>query len=354
MAYVPGRSIEEIQREYGVTDVLKLGSNESATGPSPRAVAAFAGAGDNLRRYPGVEVGDLRAQLGEASGLGAENVVVGNGSADVLGMMARALLAPGDEVIVPLPAFGMYALSAADAGATVVEVPHRDYALDLDGVLAALTPRTRIAYVANPNNPTGAVIAYEVLRAFADRLPASVLLVLDEAYGEFVTDDAVRPGDALVREGRRVLVLRTFSKIHGLAGARVGYGLGPADVIAAVLAQVGPFRSPVAGLLAASAALADVEWVAAARASNAEGRELLTAGMRAHGWRVLQSQANHVLAVDLDAADVISEALARVGVIVRPTSSSFALPRGLRVTVGTVDECRRFLAALDAVLGDGL
>jgi len=351
VTYVAGKSSEQLRRERGLERIVKLGSNENPLGPSSKAVAAVQEAARDMHRYPDVELGDLRAALAAHLGFDPSRVVVGNGSCDILMILARTMLRPGDEVVISHPAFLMYEISARLAGAESVFVGARDYAYDLDAMAGAVGERTRIVYVTNPNNPTGLALDRDDLTRFLDRIPASVLVVLDEAYHEFVDSPEAADGRALVSEGRNVLVTRSFSKIYGLAGMRIGYGFGAPELIARLAAGQPPFNTGRQALIAARAALGDQEHVERSRQVNAEGRAYLTEKLSALGLRVLPSQSNHVLIVGLDDAAAIDDGLQARGVIVRPTEASFGLAGCIRVTIGTRDENETLVQALAEVLG---
>ena len=232
--YEPGKPVEEVQRELGLERVVKLASNEGPYPPFPAAVEAIERATHDLNRYPDGGVYALRAALAERHGVAFEEVVVGGGADGVIDLLSQATLEPGDEIVTGWPSFPSYVLDAAKLGAVAVKVPLRDHTYDLDGLLAAIGPRTKLVYVCHPNNPTGTSNRRDELAAFLDRVPEHVLAVLDQAYFEYIDDPDYADGIAEhFNRGRRVVVLRTFSKIYGLAGLRVGYGIAPRDVVEA-------------------------------------------------------------------------------------------------------------------------
>jgi histidinol-phosphate aminotransferase len=350
MTYVAGKSAEQLQRERGLERIVKLGSNENPLGPSPKAIAALLESAATMHRYPDVELGDLRVALAERLDLDVQQLVVGNGSCDIFMILARCMLHPGDEVVISHPAFLMYEVSARAAGAECTFVEPRDYAYDLDAIADAVGERTRIVYVTNPNNPTGLAVGGADLTRFLDRLPASVLVVLDEAYREYVDSPDAPKGRDFVSEGRNLMVTRSFSKIYGLAGMRVGYGIGRPELISLIASHQPPFHTGRLALVAARAALADQEYVEQCRQLNAEGRRYLAEQLSRLGLHVLPSQSNHVLIVGLDDTPAVDDGLQARGVIVRPTDKSFGLPGCIRVTIGTRDENETFVRALTEVL----
>jgi histidinol-phosphate aminotransferase len=348
--YIPGKPIEEVERELGITGSVKLASNENPLGPSPRALEALGPALADLHRYPDGSGFRLTRALASHWDVPAECVVLGNGSNELLELVGRAFLLPGDEVVYARQAFVVYDMVAQVTGATKVAVPLADFAHDLDAMRAAITPRTKLVFLANPNNPTGAAVPPRALEAFLATVPEEVLVVLDEAYYEYVPE-ADRP-DALqfVRQGRYLLLLRTFSKIYGLAGLRIGYGLGTAPLIALLNRVREPFNTNSLAQVAAEAALGDAEHVQRSAALNEAGRRLLTEACREMGLGVVPSVANFLLVDVGRPGPAVAQALLARGVIVRPMGG-YGFGTHLRITVGTPAENERCLAALRAVLG---
>jgi histidinol-phosphate aminotransferase len=351
--YQPGRPVELVRRELGLTGpVVKLASNEGQYGPFPAALEAIARAAAEGNRYPDGGCHALRAAIAERHGLAFEQVVPGNGADAVLNYLALAMLEPGDEVAFCWPSFPVYPINAAKMGAVGVRAPLAGSAYDLDALAAAITPRTKIAYVTNPNNPTGGLVRREALTRFLDELPAHVLPVIDEAYTEYV-DDPDYP-DALqehLLQGRRVLVLRTFSKIYGLAGLRVGWGAMPADVASALGKVKNAFDVSQPAQDAAVASLGEDREIARRRDETRAGRERLTEGLLALGLDPLPAVANFV-AVRVGDGAAIASALERRGVIVRPLGG-FGDPESIRISVGLPDELELALRELGAVLAQG-
>jgi histidinol-phosphate aminotransferase len=342
--YEGGKPVEEVQRELGLERVVKLASNEGPYGPFPAALEALARAADELNRYPDGSAYRLRAGIAERHGVRLEEVVHGAGADGVLGYLAQASLDPGDEVVFGWPSFASYPLHALKMGAVPRPVPLRDHTYDLEALLTAVGPRTKIVYVCTPNNPTGTMTGRAELNAFLDAVPEHVLTVVDQAYFEYV-DEPDYP-DAIeehVKAGRRVLVLRTFSKIYGLAGLRVGYGVGHESIVGA-LAKVRPaFDVSLAAQEAALASLGDPDELARRRALNREGRAELERILRDAGLEPVGPAVANFLFVDTGAdGRVFFDALLRQGVIVRPMQG-FGAPTAVRITVGSPDE-HAFLA----------
>ncbi|HEX7128075.1 MAG TPA: histidinol-phosphate transaminase [Thermodesulfobacteriota bacterium] len=351
--YVPGKPIEEVERELGISDSVKLASNENPVGPSPLALAAAREALADVHRYPDDGGWALRQRLAAHFGLAADGIVVGAGSSELIRLAVGAYVGPGDEAVMAAPAFVVYKLAVTAAAGRPVEVPCRGLVHDLDAMLAAVTPRTRIVFVCNPNNPTGTVVTEPAFGRFVDRLPPDLLLVVDEAYIEFVDRSDVPDGLAYLRDGRPgrppVLVLRTFSKIYGLAGLRVGYGLTTPAVAADLNRVRPPFNVSRPALAAAEAALADRSHLETTRDVTLEGRRYLAEAIGRLGLEVVPSQANFLLVKTPVKGAALADALLGAGVIVRPVDG-YGLPDHVRISVGTRIENERCVAALAACL----
>jgi len=343
--YEPGKPIEEVARELGLdpAGIIKLASNENPFGPSPRALAAAQHALLHGELYPDGGCFALRQKLA-AKGLGADQFIVGNGSNEIIELLGHALLGPGDEVVMAAPAFVVYKLVTLVFGAKAVEVPLVNYRHDLAHLAAAITPRTKLVYVCSPNNPTGTANTQADLLAFARALPDHVVAVFDEAYAEFVPNAPdLRP---LIREGRKIVCLRTFSKIYGLAALRVGYGYATPDIVAVLNRVRQPFNVNAIAQAAAIAALDDREFTAMCARENRVGMAQLEKGFTARKLEWVPSVANFIL-VKVGAGAKMFDALQRRGVIVRPMQS-YGMPEWLRITVGTHAQNERLLAELDA------
>jgi histidinol-phosphate aminotransferase len=350
--YEPGKPADEVKRELGLERVVKLASNEGPFGPFPAALEALARSAPDLNRYPDGGFYALRRALAERHGVDPLNVAPGAGADGVVMCLSLACLEPGDEVVCGWPSFPSYVLDALKLGALVRQVPLVEFAYDLDGLLAAVTPRTKLVYLCNPNNPTGTMVGRAAVDDYFGRVPEHVLTVLDEAYFEYVEDPDYPDGiEEYLRAGARVLVLRTFSKIYGLAGLRVGYGVGPAEVAAAIRKVQNAFDVTQPAQEAALASLGDALEIERRRRSNREGRDELVRGLTALGLRLAPHPVGNFVYAEtvLDDARPLFEALLAEGVIVRPLGG-FGAPGALRISVGTLEECRLCLAALEGVL----
>jgi histidinol-phosphate aminotransferase len=348
--YEPGKPVEEVQRELGLDRVVKLASNEGPFPPLPAALEALARVAAELNRYPDGGAYRLRVALAERHGVALEQVSVGGGADGVIDCLSQAALDPGDDVVCGWPSFPSYVIDALKLGATATKVPLREHRYDLDAMLAAIGPRTKVAYVCHPNNPTGTINTRAELDAWFERVPGHVLTVLDQAYFEYVDDPDYPDGVDYLRAGANVLVLRTFSKIYGLAGLRVGYGIGPADVVTAIGKVRRAFDVTAPAQEAALASLGDPGEIARRAAVNAEGRARLEAILREHGLAPAPGAVGNFVYVEVaEDARPLFEALLREGVIVRPLGG-FGAPGALRVTVGTPEENAFFSAALGRVL----
>ena len=347
-AYEPGKPVEEVQRELGLDRVVKLASNEGPFPPFPAALEAMTRAARDLNRYPDGGAFRLRAALAERRGVAFEEVAVGSGADGVIDCVSQAFLDSGDEIVCGWPSFPSYVIDALKLGATPVRVPLADARYDLDALLAAITPRTKVVYVCHPNNPTGTMNTRDELDAYFERVPEHVLTVLDQAYFEYIDDPDYADGIDYFRQGHRVLVVRTFSKIYGLAGLRVGWGVGSRSVVAAIGKVRRAFDLNTQAQVAAVASLDDEAEVERRRRVNAEERQRVVRDPRAPRLRCAgPAVANFVYAESGEEdARPLFEALLRAGVIVRPLEG-FGAPSAIRVTVGSPEDN----AALDEALG---
>jgi histidinol-phosphate aminotransferase len=348
--YVPGKPIEEVEREYGVSDVAKLASNENALGPSPRALAAAREACAKVHLYPDGSAFHLKAALAAKLGVTADEIVVGNGSNELLELVVRTFVGEGEEVLTAAQSFVVYRLASQAHGRTCVEVPLREHRYDLPAMAERLSARTKVVFLANPDNPNGTYFGAAELERFLAAVPERALVVLDEAYVEFVTAGDF-PDGLQVRKGRpNVVVCRTFSKIHGLAGLRLGYAVASPEIASYLDRVRAPFNVNLVAQAAGLAALADEEHVARSRALVASELPFIADGLRALGAAPVPSQANFVFA-DFPGrpAPALFDALLRQGVVVRPMHG-YGFPTAQRITVGLRPENEKLLAALRKVL----
>lgn len=349
--YEPGKPIVELERELGVTDIVKLASNENPLGPSHKALHALRYM-DDLHLYPDGAGFALKAALSEKLGVAANQLTLGNGSNDVLELIARAYLQPGDEAVFSEYAFAVYPLVTLGCSAKPVQVSSNLYGHDLAAMAEAVTERTRVMFVANPNNPTGTWFNAHALDEFLSRVPERVIVVLDEAYFEYVEESHYPNGIDRLEKYPNLVVTRTFSKIHGLAGLRIGYGVSSPQ-IADVLNRVRqPFNVNTPAMLAAEAALADEDHLENSRSENTSGLVQIAEGLQALHLEQIPSVANFIAFDCGRDAMPIYEGLLKEGVIVRPLAG-YGMPNHLRVTVGTSRENERFLIALKKVMADG-
>ncbi len=329
----------------GVANVVKLSSNENPLGAAPAAVQAVTDSASALTLYPSTDHGGLRRAIAEVHGLDVDRIICGVGSDEVIAFLCQAYVGPGTEVVHTEHCFGMYRISTLAAGGTPVEVPERERVTDVDAILSACTDRTRLVFIANPNNPTGTMISGAEVARLADGLPEQALLVLDGAYVEYVEGFDGHAG--LVDSRQNVVMTRTFSKIYGLGGLRVGWGYAPAHVIDVLNRVRGPFNLSSTALLAAEAAVRDQEWVSYCRSENARWRAWLAEALAEVGVPSDSSCTNYLLARfrDADEAQACRDLLEQRGLLVRYTAS-FNLPSALRITVGDEAACRRVAEAV--------
>ena len=348
-AYQPGKPIEELTRELGLIDVIKLASNENPRGPGPRVRAAIEGTVRDISRYPDGSGYRLKRALSEHLGVGTDQVTLGNGSNDVLELAARVAISPGTQGVFDAHCFVVYPGAVIGAHGEPIAAPSRDWGHDLDAMRERITASTRIVFIANPNNPTGTWIDHDSLVGFLKALPQTVWVVLDEAYCEYIARSDYPDGVRLQTSFPNLIVTRTFSKIHGLAGLRIGYSVS-APEFADLLNRIRqPFNASSMALAAAEAALDDDGFVATSKAINDAGMEQITAGLDALGIDHIPSIGNFV-AMDCgrDAAPVYNALLTK-GVIVRPLAN-YDMPRHLRISIGLARENASFLAALREVI----
>jgi histidinol-phosphate aminotransferase len=348
--YVGGKPISELAREMGIAEdsIIKLASNENPLGTSPLALAAIARGAAELSRYPDGNGFDLKAALALRYGVDPAQIVLGNGSNDVLELVALSFLSPGVKAVYSQHAFIVYPLTTQARGAKGIEVPARDFGHDLAAMRAAIDADTRVVFVANPNNPTGTLHTPAAIKAFVESVPAGVIVVLDEAYNEYLPESAQANSADWIADHPNLVVTRTFSKAYGLAGLRVGYGLTSPSVADLMNRVRMPFNVNAVAQMAATAALQDTEFVQRSCALNRDGMLQLTAGFRKLGRNFIPSSGNFVSLHAGDAA-AVNLKLLRQGVIVRPIAN-YGMPEHLRITVGLPEENERLLAVLRSAL----
>lgn len=350
--YEPGKPIESVAREFGLDPlkIAKLASNENPFGASPLGMAAAERAIRSIHLYPDGGCYDLREKIAEVRGVSPEAVLIGNGSNEIIELLGHAFLRPGDEVVMGAQAFIVYKLVAKLFGATPVEVPMPGFCHDVDAMLAAVTERTRLLFVASPNNPTGMANAESDLIRLAEQLPEHVIFCLDEAYAEYL--EQAPDLRAAISAGRKVVCMRTFSKIYGLGGLRVGYAYGDPELIQLLQRVRQPFNVNSVAQAAATAALGDLKFLEKCRVENEAGRQFLCDGLTAMGFETHAGQANFVLS-RVGNGKMIFEQLQQRGIIIRPLAP-YGMPEYIRITIGTAAENAKLLAMLGELVESGV
>ncbi|MGM0593260.1 MAG: histidinol-phosphate transaminase [Pseudomonadota bacterium] len=352
--YQPGKPIEELEREYGVSNIIKLASNENPLGPSPKALAAMHDGLGDVWLYPDGNGFELKQKLAAKHGVGIERITLGNGSSDVLEFAVRVFVGPGDEVLFSEHSFALYPILTQAVGGKGVVAPAKAWGHDLVAMQARISERTRVIFIANPNNPTGTWLGEAELEAFIREVPEHILVVVDEAYFDYAIDPATGAADypdtsRWVERYPNLMVARTFSKSYGLAGVRVGYAISHPQVADLMNRVRPPFNVNSVALAAAAAALDDTEHLERSVRMNADGLKQLVAGFEPMGLEYIPSVGNFICVDVAREAGPVYEALLHEGVIVRPVAN-YGMPNHLRVTVGTAEENERFLTALGKVL----
>jgi histidinol-phosphate aminotransferase len=346
--YAPGKPIEEVEREFGIANSVKLASNENPLGPAPKALQAIGARLGELHLYPDGDCFYLKNRLAKKLGVAPEQLIFGNGSNEIIELAARTFMRAGDEAVMARQAFIVYQLLVQAVGGIARQVPLRDFTHDLEAISGAISPKTRMVFLANPNNPTGTIYRRAAWERFLDRLPEEVLVIADEAYFEYVCDpdypDSLRYHD----RGKAILTLRTFSKIYGLAALRIGYGVAAKEVIELMHRMRQPFNVNTVAQWAALAALEDEEHVARSLETNRRGMELLSSEFAKLGLSYVPSHGNFIL-VRVGNGNEVYQRLLKEGVIVRPMVA-YDFPEYVRVTVGTVEENCRFIEALRRII----
>ncbi|MEC8825339.1 MAG: histidinol-phosphate transaminase [Verrucomicrobiota bacterium] len=350
VAYDPGKPIEETARDLGLNleDIIKVASNENPLGPSPKAIVAMREAAEGVNIYPDGGGYKLRTAIAEKFGLQRENVILGNGSNEIIELIGHGFLNPGDNVIAAEHAFVVYRLMAKLFGADTIEVPDPGFVHDLDAMAAAITPQTKKVFIANPNNPTGTMVGQDEIERFMDKVPEHVMVIFDEAYYEFLHE----PPNTLryVKEGRNVVIMRTFSKIQGLAGLRIGYGLTSPEISEVLQKCRQPFNTNSIAQAGAIAGLTDDKHQQHTRDLNDEGLAYLQGAFEEMGLEYVPSSANFVL-VNVGDGDAVFDAMLKKGVIIR-AMRGYKLPDWVRISTGTREQNKRCIATLKEVLSE--
>ena len=349
--YIPGKPIEELERELGIKDSIKLASNENPIGPSPLALRAIidnltsSNRSNSLNRYPDGSGYYMKRVLSEKLSVGEDEIILGNGSNELIDIAVRTFLRPGYEAVMAHPSFIVYPMAVQAAGGKPVQIPLKKYTHDLDTMADAVTSNTRMLFIANPNNPTGTISKRDEFDRLMKRLPDGVLVVVDEAYCEYVTNPDYADSMKHFKDGRDILILRTFSKIYGLAGLRIGFGIARKDIILEMNKLRPPFNTNSLAQIAALWALKDDDHVKNTREINGKGKEYLYSELDSIGLEYVPTEANFIYILLRQDADIFYNKLLKHGIIVRPVG-----PKEIRVTIGLPEENKRFIEAIKAVM----
>jgi len=344
--YIPGKPIEELERELGIKNSVKLASNENPLGPSPAAVKAIknslsrSNSSSSLNRYPDGSGYYLKNALAKKHSVKPEEIILGNGSNELLDIAVRTYMTPGDEAVMAHPSFVVYSMAVQASGGKVVQVPLTDYRHNLDAMINAINPKTKMLFIANPNNPTGTMNTKEELDRLMNKIRDGVLVVMDEAYFEYVADTGYADSFKHFRDNRDILILRTFSKIYGLAGLRIGYGIARQDIISEMNKVRAPFNTNTIAQKAAIEALKDKGHIKKSQQINEKGKKYLYKELSSLGMRYIPTEANFIYMPVKDSMDIYNKLLLS-GVIVRPIG-----PAAIRVTIGLQEENKKFIKAL--------
>lgn len=351
--YVPGKPIEELERELGITNSIKLASNENPAGPSPKALEAIKGSFSDINRYPdgaGYYLKKVLAEKLSASESASElimedEIILGNGSNELLDIAARTYMQVSAEAVMAVPSFVVYSMAVQGVGGKSVQVPLKNYAHDLEAMADAITSRTKMVFIANPNNPTGTINSKYEFEKMMEKIPNNILVVLDEAYYEYVSDPDYADSMKYLRSEKNILILRTFSKIYGLAGLRIGYGIAKKEILNDMNRLREPFNTNTIAQRAALAALHDTEHVLYSRNVNEAGKKYLYNELASIGVKYVPTEANFIY-IPVEKAMAVYEGLMKMGVIIRPIG-----PNAIRVTIGLPEENHRFIEAFKTVIG---
>lgn len=346
--YIPGKPIEELERELGIKGSVKLASNENPAGPSPLAIKAIRNRSNSLNslnRYPDGNGYYLKAALAEKLSVSPEEIILGNGSNELLDIAVRTFLSPGDDAVMAHPSFVVYSMSVQAAGGNSIQVPLRDYKHDLDAMLQAVTPKTKMLFIANPNNPTGTMNTMLELDSLMGKIRDGILVVVDEAYYEYVTDKEYADSLKHFRNKKDMLILRTFSKLYGLAGLRIGYGIAQKDIVTEMNKIRAPFNTNSIAQKAAIEALKDKAHIRQSLKINSSGKKYLYKELLSLRIKYVPTEANFIYIIMDRDSRAVYEALLKQGVIVRPMG-----PKEIRVTIGLPGENKKFIKALKRVI----
>ena len=346
--YEPGKPIEEVQRELKLGDVVKMASNENPLGPSPFAVKAIKSGLDRLHFYPDGSGYYLRKKLSAFLNVGKDSIILGNGSDEIIQIIAETFLNEGEEVVIADPSFVIYQMAVRIMNGNCRLVKLKNYQYDMAAMAGAVGNKTKLIFIANPNNPTGTMVTEDEIESFLEKVPEEVIVIFDEAYFEYIERDDFPKTIDYIKDGKTVICLRTFSKIYGLAGLRIGYGIGCPEIITEMNRVRHPFNSNSIAQTAAAAALDDEEHVRKSREVNSAGRAFLYRELDRMGISYIPSEANFILIKVGDGSHVV-EALLRKGIIVRGMDG-YDMPDFIRLTIGFEKENRRFVEALDKIL----
>jgi histidinol-phosphate aminotransferase len=345
--YVPGKPIDEVKRELGLTEIIKLASNENPWGPSPRAILAMREAVGDINRYPDAGAFTLKSALGESYGLSSDHLLLGNGSEEIVQMIAKAFFRPGEEILMGKPSFPRYETVTRLMGAIPREIALEEGYYPLRGLVSSITEKTRAIFICNPNNPTGTVLSEQDIRAFVEQVPSHILLIFDEAYIEF--SEQSFSGLAFLDEPRPIIVLRTFSKAFGLAGIRLGYAIARPELTDALNRVREPFNSNAVALAGALAAWQDQGYLEEIIQKNSDERRYVTGHLLQLGARIYPTETNFIFAFFENSSSNLSQKLLERGIIVRP-GAAFGYPAALRITFGTHEENEKFIHALGEIM----
>lgn len=347
--YPPGKPVDEVKREFGLEDIIKLASNENSLGPSPRVLQALQSALAEIHRYPDNNCYYLKEKLAQRCTIDPSRVLLGHGSNEIIQFIVLAFLTPDEEVITSGQTFILYPIMSNARGARVIEVPLKNFTYDLEGIARQITGKTKIIFISNPNNPTGTIVDADAFRAFMQRVPGEVLVVVDEAYGEYVMSPAYPDSLEYLRQGRNIIILRTFSKAYGLAGLRIGYALSTALLISYLERVRVPFNVNYLAQVAALAALDDEQHLQRSRDNNREGLDYLYAELKSMGLGYIPTHTNFLLVNLGTKAEDVYQKLLREGVIIR-SMASYGLATYVRVTIGLSEENKRFINSLRKIV----